>query len=337
MDLKIYPRYNLYLASERKASFIIDTPVQYVRGQRYQNWTFEVDAPGKNVSFTELLLQIKNVQTNNVLVNWTRVPVNATGYEIEFDLNSMPANLDHPWTVNAIGNSPDAVQSYHAGTTVTVLPVRNDTGSVARIDYLHGGVFVLSSLTNNDWKSIYPYSFYTSWDWISSTITNTSSPKTLVGFRNQGYNLIHPVPPGGDDPFDHDIFEQFLKLCDTLELYVMYDMRHTYQNNTSIDLQLSRLIHHPSLLLYYTADEPDGQGDPLNATSIAYKHIKKVDPYHPVSLVLNCANFYFREYTSGADIILEDIYPVAVNTSFSTVYNTPCNTTYGGKQSYETH
>lgn len=109
----------------------------------------------------------------------------------------------------------------------------------------------------------------------------------------------------------------------------MYDMRHTYQNQTSVSDQLSRLQSHPSLLLYYTADEPDGACDPLNATELSYKHIKSIDPYHPISLVLNCANFYFGSYTAGADIILEDVYPIAVNTSFSTVYHTVCNATYG--------
>ena len=54
-----------------------------------------------------------------------------------------------------------------------------------------------------------------------------------------------------------------------------------------------------------------------------------MDPYHPVSLALNCKDFYYEEYASGADIILSDVYPVATNTSWSTVYDTPCNATYG--------
>jgi hypothetical protein len=83
------------------------------------------------------------------------------------------------------------------------------------------------------------------------------------------------------------------------------------------------------MLLWYTGDEPDGQGDPLNATKITYDLIKSLDPWHPVSLCLNCYNFYYEEYSSGADIILSDVYPIAVNTSWSAVYNTVCNTTYG--------
>jgi hypothetical protein len=327
LDLRIYPRYNLYLSSEKTGSFIVDTPVQTLTGQYFKNVTWEGST---KKPFTELALRVTNNRNNDILVNWKNVSVNSWGNEIEFDLTSMPADREHPWSVSAIGASPDAaLQTFHSGASVTVLPDRNDSGSVARIDYLYGGIEVKSSLTNGKWKPIYPYSFYTSWDWIMSTMRNASSTKNLRTFRESGYNLIHPVPPGGTDPFDEELFEQFLKICDDIELYVMYDMRHTYKNNTSVATQLARLQQHPSLLLYYTADEPDGWCDPLNATTLSYDHIKTIDPYHPVSLVLNCANFYFKEYTSGADIILEDTYPIAVNTSFSNLYNTPCNTTYG--------
>lgn len=84
-----------------------------------------------------------------------------------------------------------------------------------------------------------------------------------------------------------------------------------------------------SLLLWYTGDEPDGQVDALNATKLTYDLIKSLDPYHPISLCLNCLNYYFEEYTSGADIIMSDPYPIAVNTSWSIQYDTACNTTYG--------
>ncbi|KAF2875799.1 hypothetical protein BDV95DRAFT_665198 [Massariosphaeria phaeospora] len=329
LDLRIAPRYNLYLGSQRNASFIVDTPVSYTRGLSYKNQTFDDDSPSTKKPFTELIIQVRNLQTNAVLVDWARIPVNASGIEIEFDLSSMKPSLAHPWTVLIIGNSPDAIQTYTATTTVTVLPERNDTGSVARIDRLYRGIEAKSSLTKNNWKPIFPYSFYTSWDWISSTLNNASATKNLTTFRASGYNLIHPVPPGGSDPFNHTLLEQFLTICDALELYVMYDMRHTYQNTTSITRQLSALQPHPSLLLYYTADEPDGWTDPLNATRLSYTHIRSLDPYHPVSLVLNCANFHFAEYSSGADILLEDTYPIAVNTSVSAVYHTACNATYG--------
>ena len=64
----------------------------------------------------------------------------------------------------------------------------------------------------------------------------------------------------------------------------------------------------------------DGQTDPVGATKTAYDLINALDGYHPVSLVLNCQNFHFQEYTSGADIILADPYPIGNNLEYSEVY-----------------
>lgn len=215
MELRIYPRYSFYLASEKKASFIIDMPVQHIAGQTYENWTFDpVTSPSAKIPFTEVKLWAANGQTSDVLINWkARIPVNSSGNEVEFDLGSSGMKPDprHPWTVTAMGNSPDDRLTYHGGTFVTILPERNDTGSVARIDYLYGSLEVKSSLTNNTWKPIFPYSFYTSWDWIASTINNSSATKNLYTFRKLGYNIIHPIPPGGNDPFNYTIFKDFLE------------------------------------------------------------------------------------------------------------------------------
>jgi hypothetical protein len=36
-----------------------------------------------------------------------------------------------------------------------------------------------------------------------------------------------------------------------------------------------------------------------------------------------------RDYSNGADIIMQDTYTIGNNVTFSTVWKTPCNTTYG--------
>ena len=69
-----------------------------------------------------------------------------------------------------------------------------------------------------------------------------------------------------------------------------------------------------------TTGDLDGQVDDLNAPKRAYDQIKSLDPYHPVSLCLNCENYYYQEYSAGADIILSDVYPIGTNTSWSTQY-----------------
>ena len=44
------------------------------------------------------------------------------------------------------------------------------------------------------------------------------------------------------------------------------------------------------LLGYYIADEPDGAGFGLDPEILkeVYQYIKAEDPYHPVTIVLNC-------------------------------------------------
>lgn len=89
-------------------------------------------------------------------------------------------------------------------------------------------------------------------------------------------------------------------------------------NGTSVTAQVNDIKSRPNLLLWYTADEPDGTSDPLSATADSYDLITSLDGgpsssaaktggigYHPVSLVLNCENFEFTAYTSGADIVMQ--------------------------------
>ncbi|KAL5435305.1 hypothetical protein PMIN07_006607 [Paraphaeosphaeria minitans] len=338
LRLNVYPRYNFYVEGEKKGSFIVDTRVsdQWEYGGVYVNKTSE-NLNG-TAAFTELVLKIRIGDT--VVVDDLQIPVNATGIEVPFDLDLAKfTSEDRTRVFEARGSSPNGKQKYEDLARVVVLPERSDGGSMTRLDRLNGGIQVSSSLTNGAWKSVWPMGFYTRWDWISWVVDPENNPEpdnlasngttSLQQYKDRGYNLIHPVPPGGWASFDTTIFENFLSICDELELYVMYDMRHTYLNLSSISYQLPRLQSHPSLLLYYTGDEPDGWTDPLNGTLLAYNHIRKIDPYHPTSLVLNCYNFYFEEYTSGADIVLEDTYNLIKSSTFSPVYNTVCNRTYG--------
>ncbi|KAG0148364.1 hypothetical protein CROQUDRAFT_41600, partial [Cronartium quercuum f. sp. fusiforme G11] len=70
------------------------------------------------------------------------------------------------------------------------------------------------------------------------------------------------------------------------------------------------------------------------------------DPYHPVSLVLNCQDYYFKEFTTDLDIVMTGQspyrchvhvcypYPIGLKSTtqvliFSSRWGTPCNTTYG--------
>lgn len=96
---------------------------------------------------------------------------------------------------------------------------------------------------------------------------------TLNEFAEMGYNVIHIVPTGalGEKPFPWDEFEPYLERADELGLYFQYDVIWEWDNLTGMVEQVERLRHHPSLLLWYQSDEPDGKSNPLNSTGIACK------------------------------------------------------------------
>lgn len=90
------------------------------------------------------------------------------------------------------------------------------------------------------------------------------------------------------------------------------------------------LRNRSNILTWYTGDEPDGNEDALNATALTYELLYQIDGYHPVALVLNCENYFFTDYgLNGADIIMVDPYPIALNGRWSKPYNTPCDENYG--------
>jgi hypothetical protein len=102
-----------------------------------------------------------------------------------------------------------------------------------------------------------------------------------------------------------------------------------FTNLTSVEEQVISLRNRTNLIGWYTGDEPDGNHD-LNSTSLAYDLIRSIDPYHSVSLTLNCENYYYIQYgIEGGDIIRVDPYPVNVAAAFSRQYLTVCTTQFG--------
>ncbi|KIJ18327.1 hypothetical protein PAXINDRAFT_110821 [Paxillus involutus ATCC 200175] len=47
-----------------------------------------------------------------------------------------------------------------------------------------------------------------------------------------------------------------------------------------------------------------------------------MDGCHPVSIVLNCKDYDFTSYVEGADIVVENTYPIGINATFSPVWQT---------------
>ncbi|KAL1311383.1 hypothetical protein AAFC00_001551 [Neodothiora populina] len=315
LDFRIRPRMTLYLESDSVGSFLVDASVSDQIGEPLYT------ASNVSSSTKEKLHYTITVGNSSVVkVNATTLELGTSDNEVHFDPHEIPVSPT-PYKVTIHGSLHG--QNFTANTELLRLP--KTKGSATRLDNLYGGLSVQKP-NSTTWDLMFPYTYYVQW-----TLYWNESVSTLDDFAARGYNVIHIVPTGdlGSTPFPWDVFEPYLQRADELGLYFQYDVRWEFANLTTMIDQVTRLREHPSILLWYTGDEPDGKSNPLNSTEIAYSTIRALDLYHPVSMALNCANFYYREYAAGAEIILSDVYPVSTNTSWSTVYETPCNATYG--------
>jgi hypothetical protein len=323
--LTVQPQYTIFLESDESGSFIVNAPISYTFGQPYTNATYDSTGSSTGTPFTTLEFEIYNEETGSPLVT-NNVSVNSTESLFKFSLSSFTARKE-PYQVSIYGTSPDGQQTFSASTQVYVLPSRS-YGSAVKIDNLFGGLYVQNAFNNwNGWYPIFQNGYYADGSYVTPL---NISYENLDTYAAQGFNAINVVPDGGgpDDSFATQL-DKYWDRMDELNLFNIYDMRYSFLNATQVSDQVSLWKDRTTLLMWYTGDEPDGYSYDLNSTTITYNQLKSLDPYHPVSLVLNCQNYYYAEYAAGADIIFEDAYPVGVNMTWSIPWDTPCNLTYG--------
>ncbi|KIJ61685.1 hypothetical protein HYDPIDRAFT_31019 [Hydnomerulius pinastri MD-312] len=316
------PAIRPYLAEDASspAAVLIDSPVVY----------YEIDnAEAINLAagpLSNAKLDVTVSLNGKTLANGP-VPLNATAYELPFSLEGITPQMaaydlscEATYSGSTSAAHSDTPQIFKATAGLSVLP--NPTNSsVTKMD-LRTGALLAKPATGKggDYAPVFPIGFYTTFDGYLAT--NLS---VIDELKNQGFTIIHPVPT-----FDNmTAFNQVLDRMQEVGLYLMYDMRFTYMNSTSVTEQVNSIKNRPNLLLWYTGDEPDGTSDPLNATTIAYDHIYSLDGYHPVSLVLNCQDYNWASYTAGTDIVMQDVYMIANNVTFSNEWHNTCTPDFG--------
>ncbi|EKM76186.1 hypothetical protein AGABI1DRAFT_108939 [Agaricus bisporus var. burnettii JB137-S8] len=300
-------------------SILIDTSITF----RKVNGAQAINIPSNDPSST---LQV-TVSIDGKTLTSGDVPLNSTKHALPFSLSSLSAQTAaHEMTCTATLSD----QKFTASGLLTYLPdPPSDIGSVTKMDLRTGALLARPANGNGgDFAPVLPVGFYTQFNGYLAKDLSISS--TLA---EQGFTIVHPIPEFSDI----STLDAVLDKMQEAGLYLMYDMRLTYMDSDSVRTQVNHIKSRPNLLLWYTADEPDGTSDPLDATLKSSNLITSLDGgdgeggagYHPVSLVLNCENYHFTEYTAGSDIVMQDAYMVGNNVTFSTVWGTPCNTTYG--------
>jgi hypothetical protein len=309
--VRVEPRYSIYLGSETTGSFVVDATLSKYFGSKYQALINGVP------KIQQLLISIY-VQGSIFPLVINEVQVNSTDNLFDFPLHLLGNSRMEPYSITLYGVSLDGLQKFSAKTEVFYLPEKS-TGSVTKIDNLNGGLLFRGAGTKNTFQPVLPYGIYG--DYSGYFEVNNSN---VQAYYDQGFNVVHLVTSFVDGPL-----APTLDYLDDIGLKFIYDMRGSFMNLTSVAYQIPLVKDYDSFLMYYTGDEPDGWEYALNSTTLAYNLITSMDKYHPVSLVLNCQDFYYGDYAAGADIILQDTYPIGINATYSIPFKTYCNFTHG--------
>ncbi|PSR75243.1 hypothetical protein BD289DRAFT_487184 [Coniella lustricola] len=306
LDVQVIPRHSIYVSSEASAEIIVDAALSSYHGSPYLGAASVASNASDTFTFT--------VSVAGVDLFSATVGVNTTDNLFRFSVSQLaPSTTAYPVALTGSTKSGN----YSASSELFYLPDKAN-GSVVKIDRLYRSILYRSNNTDGVFKPYLPYGYYGSYSGYFDEVGNPTV------FRDRGFNALNPVTDFSDGDMTYTIDEM-----DGIDLLWQYDMRNSFQNLTSVAAQIPLVKDHPSLLSYYTADEPDGWGYTFNSTTNVYDLVAALDRYHPTALVLNCQNYYFHEYSAGADILMQDAYPVGINATFSTKWDTPVNLTYG--------
>lgn len=316
LNVQFKPRFSIYLSNEQKGEFVINAelsryfgaPLAESRQKAGLAYNITLDSTGKQLA------------AGTVAINSTRNVVSFNLAGAVEPSRTAQAVVFRGW-VNADGGSNGdgdgaELRVYTARTDLFFLPDKKQ-GSATRIDNLNGGLQFRNTASNQTWRPLLPYGYYASYDGFLGQ-NDTSLIQRYAGF---GLNSMTPLTTY---PVSRDAFAYMGRI----NLPFMYDLRDNYQNNTWVEEKVRPVVDDEALYSYWGGDEPDGHQHPFNWTVDSVNLIRKLDPYHPVAVTLNCQNYYFAEYSVAADFLMEDVYPIIANSTFSK-WGTACNATYG--------
>ncbi|KAL1841447.1 hypothetical protein VTJ49DRAFT_7062 [Mycothermus thermophilus] len=309
LHVQFRPRYSLYLDNEEYGEFVVNAEFSPYHGKP---WPF----PSSGSKWADrLIFSINLVENDDPLVQNT-VLINTTSNIFRFELSRLKPSL-RPIEVVLYGASENGVPTWTATTTLLYLPTK-PSGSATRIDNLNGNLYFSSAATNRQFVPILPYGFYASHDGF----LRLNDTALIDRYADLGLTAMVPLTTFDDSP------EVLNYMSSSTPVRIMYSLRDGYKNLSYVRSNVLAARDAEGLFAYWSADEPDGWQDPFDAPRAAYDNIRELDPYHPVAVTLNCQDYYFGEYSAPADILMADVYPIGINSTWSK-WGTECNITHG--------
>ncbi|OAX42413.1 hypothetical protein K503DRAFT_779911 [Rhizopogon vinicolor AM-OR11-026] len=315
LSFQCAPVFRPYLEEDAKsAAFIVDSPIVY-------DWVVgaePISLPSSGTSLGSLDVTI-SVGPVHATAN---VPLNTTGFQIPVDISKLLSQKTaYNVTCSAKYSAPSSSKSQKFKTSASLLYLPDTTASVTKTDLRTGALWVRpADGKGGAFAPFIPQGFYVAFD--PYLVSNLS---VIDSLKADGFNTLHAYPP-----YDNlTAFQMVIDKASSSGMYIVYDMRSNYKNLTAVAQQVNTYASIPNLLNWETAHEPDGNSDPHNATWMTYDLIYQMDGYHPISIVLNCQDYDFSPYVTGADIVLHDAYPLGINGTFSPMWNTSCTPDFG--------
>ncbi|KAK3378474.1 hypothetical protein B0H63DRAFT_248359 [Podospora didyma] len=308
VHVQFEPRYSLYLDSETHGEIVVNAELSQYYGKPWPKFNSSSGRANK------LIFSVNLVENDDILVQNT-VAVNSTGNIFRFDLSRLKPSLE-PIKLVLYGGPEGGYPTWTATSSVYYLPEKKQ-GSVTRIDNLNGGLLFKNAASGNKFQPLLPYGFYASYDGF----LRKNSTSEIQHYADLGLNSMTALTTYQDSA-------AAFNYMDKINLKFMYSLRDAYKNLTYVREQVLAARDAEAIYSYWGSDEPDGWQDPFSAPILARDLIRQLDPYHPVAVTLNCQNYHFAEYSAGGDFLMEDTYPIGINSTWSK-WNTACNATLG--------
>lgn len=225
--------------------------LSFIHGQAWSSSSSSVDTARRDLLSTNftapsnkdnLAVTITRADTGRLIAR-TNAPVNVSDTQVTFQWGDLASSLTgYAIAVTATGSNG---HTYTAQTSLQRLPSRTDGGSVVKIDNLYGGLVVQEKGSKN-WTPLFPFSFY-----FGSGLLEPKTTEVLTEWVNMGYNILHIIPP-----YDYNDYKKYAEEAEKLGLWLMYDMRHTFNDHDELVKQMELFKGFSNMLLWYTSDEP---------------------------------------------------------------------------------
>jgi hypothetical protein len=235
---------------------------------------------------------------DKVLTSWKGIP-GKNLLILPFDLGFEPSDYN---VVAEIRSSKGT--SYKTTTELMVLSYKSNE---VKTDRLTGGLIV-------NRKVFVPFGFY-----CYSPVYPTLPEEEAV----KGFNMISPYQKILPGTFNER--KAYMDRCSQIGMKVNYNLLSVSGGggvSSKIDgisdsekrerliSEIKAFMDHPALLAWYISDEPNGNKIPPLQLEEIYRTIKKIDPWHPVSVVFTAPFLSLKIYANALDIVMADPYPI---------------------------